>query len=124
MTSRETSKTPTSKLQRSPKIQKPKSKQIPTTNIQGPKLGNEAFWSLGFGTFLEVECWCLELPLGPVQNAPYPLLIIQIPAHSFTEALFELVRWNPTEFAFDLGRVNRVAAVVTRAVFDESYQLS
>ena len=59
-----------------------------------------------------------------LQDGAHPLLVVEIPAHGLTNALFELVGGKPAQLLLDLRRVNGVAAVVARAVFDERNQLA
>src|SRR5271154_583487 len=59
-----------------------------------------------------------------LQYGLHPFLLVQIPADGFTDALLELVRGCPAQFALDLGGVNGITAVVAGAVFDVGDELA
>src|SRR5574344_1259033 len=45
-----------------------------------------------------------------------PLLVLEIPLHGLLDALFKLQAWLPTQFALQLGRIDGIARVVSKAV--------
>ena len=47
------------------------------------------------------------------------MLILQVPVHRLADATFIFLGVPPTEFGFQLGRVDRIALVVPRPVLDE-----
>ena len=53
-----------------------------------------------------------------------PFLVIQVPKHGFSKAGLESLQCSPAEFFLDLGRINRVAPVVTRPVRNKADQLA
>src|ERR1019366_1385196 len=59
-----------------------------------------------------------------LQYGAHPLLVVDIPAHGLTNALFEFVGGQPAKLLRDLRCVNGVAAVVTGPVLDERDQLA
>src|SRR2546425_2773160 len=74
---------------------------------------------------LDVGAWmfCMDF-LRALQNLVHPLLIIQIPAHRFTNALLEFVGWGPAELILNLGGVDGVSAVVAGPIFYEGDEFS
>src|SRR6267142_1809392 len=61
--------------------------------------------------------------LGLLENRLHPFLVLDIPPHRLANPFLELVRRRPAEFLLNLARVDRVAAVVARAVLHERNQL-
>src|SRR5688572_9269361 len=57
--------------------------------------------------------------IAAVEHARGPVDVVEIPVDGRGHALLEARRRRPAEFGADLGRVDRVAAVVARAVADE-----
>src|ERR1700735_4963295 len=53
-----------------------------------------------------------------------PILLVEIPADGFADALLEFVRGGPAEFTLDLGGVDGITAVVAGAVFDVGDELA
>ena len=51
-------------------------------------------------------------------DAIHPVLVVEIPAHGFLDALFKLEGGFPTQFVFELRGVDGVAQVVAGAVGD------
>ena len=49
----------------------------------------------------------------------YPVLVVEIPAHRFTDPLFKTPRGFPSKLCPDLGGVNRISAVVSGSILDE-----
>jgi hypothetical protein len=46
----------------------------------------------------------------------HPVLVVEIPLHSFADAGFEGLGGFPAQFEVDLGGIDGVAAVVARAI--------
>src|SRR5579885_2613468 len=60
--------------------------------------------------------------VAAVQHAPAPGLVGEVPVDGLGEPALETLRRPPAELRLELGRVDRVAAIVPRTVLDETDQ--
>src|ERR1043166_2120456 len=66
-----------------------------------------------------------SLPLvPPALNLFAPVAVLEIPAHRLLQSRLERVSRLPSELAADLGRIDRIPAIVTRTIGHERLQLS
>src|SRR5579862_316022 len=54
----------------------------------------------------------------------HPRLVLKIPAHRLANSGFKSFTWPPAKLPFDLARVHRITAIVTRTVFYKSNQFA
>src|SRR5437868_8265008 len=54
----------------------------------------------------------------------YPLLVIEVPLHSFADAAFECVSWSPAKFALDFRSVYGVTTIMAGTIFHKSNELA
>src|SRR5580700_3341443 len=65
-----------------------------------------------------------RLAVTGVANGFPPVLVIEIPAHGLLDSGLEIVPRAPAEFAFDLGGIDRIAAIVTGTVLHEGDEVA
>ena len=61
---------------------------------------------------------------SPIEHSADPFLVGEIPSDCFANAAVKSVSWQPAEFLFHFGGIDRVAAVVAGPVFDEGNELA
>src|ERR1700674_4605972 len=64
------------------------------------------------------------LTIAAARDITDPVFVFKIPADGFADAALKCLQRMPVQFALDFARVHRVAAVVARAVLDESDELA
>src|SRR5712671_2324213 len=57
-------------------------------------------------------------------HGSHPLLMFHVPADGFTDALLEFMSGEPAEILLDFCSIDRVAAIMTRPVFNEGDKLA
>src|SRR5215469_11967086 len=67
---------------------------------------------------------CDPLPVTPAGYVSYPAVVLQVPLDGFAQTRLKRFVRLPVELALDLAGVNRIARVVSGAIFHEGDQLA